>query len=54
MSEIITFTLRTERATMEKFKHLAEYNGRSANKELEQLMIQTIRKFEKENGEIRL
>ena len=39
---------------MDKLKYIAEYNGRSANKEIEQLILAHIAKFEKEHGEINL
>ncbi|EGY78672.1 Arc-like DNA binding domain-containing protein [Peptoniphilus asaccharolyticus DSM 20463] len=52
MDENITFTFRTTREVINKIKYIAESNGRSANKEIEQLVIQAIKTYEKENGEI--
>lgn len=52
MNETITFTFRTTREVLDKIKYIAESNGRSANKEIEQLAIQAIKDYEKENGEI--
>lgn len=46
------FALRTSRKLMDKFRYIAEYNGRSANKELEQLVIKHVYQFEKEHGPI--
>jgi hypothetical protein len=37
---------------MDKLKSIAEYNGRSANKEIEQLIIRHIADFEREHGEV--
>ena len=48
------FTLRVDHELMEKFKYVAEYNGRSANRELEMLMRGRVEKFEQQKGEIKL
>ena len=37
---------------MDKLKYIAKYNGRSANKEIEQLILKHIKAWEKEHGEI--
>jgi len=37
-----------------KFRYVAEYEGRSANKEIEQMIKKRVEDFEKENGEINL
>jgi hypothetical protein len=47
------YALRIPAATMDKLKHIADYNGRSANKEIEQLILRHIADYEKQNGEIR-
>ncbi len=52
MSENITFTFRTTRETIDKIKYIAESNGRSANKEIEQLILKAIKDYEDENGTI--
>lgn len=44
------FTLRTDSELLRKFRFVAEYNARSANRELEVLMKKHIAEFEKENG----
>ena len=36
------YALRIPVATMNKLKYIAEYNGRSANKEIEQLILRHI------------
>ncbi|MCL2816905.1 MAG: Arc family DNA-binding protein [Clostridiales bacterium] len=41
------YALRIPAATMDKLKYIAEYNGRSANKEIEQLILRHIAEFEK-------
>lgn len=46
------FAVRTDRDTLDKFKFVAAYHGRSANRELEQLMMQHISNFENEHGPI--
>ncbi|MFP3154432.1 Arc family DNA-binding protein [Lachnospiraceae bacterium ZAX-1] len=48
------YALRIPIPTMDKLKHIAEYNGRSANKEIEQLILKHIESFESEHGEITL
>ena len=37
-SDAVKFTLRTEPELLKKFRFVAEYNARSANRELEVLM----------------
>ena len=46
------YALRIPTATMDKLKYIAEYNGRSANKEIEQLILRHIASFEREHGTI--
>lgn len=46
------FTLRVEPALLEKLGYIAEYEGRTKNRELEQLIKRRIRDFEAEHGEI--
>ncbi len=48
------FTLRTDTDILKKFRYVADYNGRSANRELEVLMKRHIAEFEKTNGKITL
>ena len=49
--KIVRYTLRVDRDLFKKFRYIAEYEGRSANKELEQYTKRRIKKFENENGE---
>lgn len=46
------FGFRTPRVNLDKLKYIAEYNGRSANKELEMILKDHIRQFEDAHGEI--
>lgn len=48
------FTLRTESDLLKKFRFVADYNGRSSNRELEVLVKRHIAEFEKEHGKITL
>lgn len=51
-NEIAKFTLRTDAELLQKFRFVAEYNARSANRELEVIMKQHIAEFEKTHGKI--
>ena len=48
------YGLRISSEIMDKLKYIADRSGRSANKEIEQLILAHIAKFEKEHGEINL
>mgnify|MGYP001080314977 CR=1 FL=1 len=52
--KVAKFTLRTESDLLRKFHSVADYNGRSSNRELEILIKRHIAAFEKEHGEINL
>lgn len=47
------YPLRVDKSLMEKFKVVAKENGRSVNKEIEQLIKDVVRQYEKEYGEIK-
>lgn len=51
-SQLPHYALRIEKKTMDKLKYVTNYYGRSANKEIEQLIKHHIKKFEREIGEI--
>ena len=51
-SKISKFTLRVDSVLLEKFRYVAEYNARSANRELEVLMRRYVAEFEKLHGKI--
>lgn len=53
-NKLLRYTLRVDRNLFKKFRYIAEYEGRSANKEIEQFMKKYVAKFEKEHGEIKV
>jgi len=46
------YALRIPPATMNKLKYIAGYNSRSANKEIEHIILRYIADFERKNGAI--
>lgn len=50
--KLLRYTLRIDRELFRKFRYIAEYEGRSANKEIEQMMKKRVEQFEKTNGKI--
>ena len=46
------YTLRVEQELLDKLGYIAEYEGRTKNRELERLVRQHIEVFEKEHGKI--
>ena len=48
------YTLRVEQDLLDKFGYIAEYEGRTKNRELEQMIKKRIADFEKEHGKIEL
>ncbi|WP_166461022.1 hypothetical protein [Enterocloster bolteae] len=51
-TNISKFTIRTDTELLKKFKIVADYNARSANKEIEVLMKRHVIEFEKIHGKI--
>ncbi len=49
---IARYTLRTSRDILYKLGYIAEYEGRTKNKEIEQMIKQKIAEFENEHGKI--
>ena len=47
------YTLRVPQELLDKLGYIAEYEGRTKNRELEQMIKKRIAEFEKEHGEIR-
>lgn len=45
---LLRYTLRIDKDLFKKFRYVAEYNGRSANKEIEQFIKKAVAKFEQE------
>ena len=52
--KLVRYTLRVDRLLFKKFRYIAESEGRSANKEIEQYLKKRVALFEKENGKIEL
>lgn len=46
------YGLRISEEVMDKLKYIAGHNGRSANKEIEQLILAHISSYEQRNGKI--
>lgn len=51
-SKLPHYALRIPVPLMDKLKYIAQRNGRSANKEIEQLIIRHVAAFESQHGEI--
>lgn len=49
---LLRYTLRVDRRLFAKFRYVAEYSGRSANREIEQCLKLRVKRFEDEHGEI--
>ncbi|HBG7746394.1 TPA: Arc family DNA-binding protein [Clostridioides difficile] len=55
MSSVLPkYTLRINRILLEKIKYIAESEGRSANKEIEQLIKKHVENYEQIKGEIKV
>ena len=50
--KLLRYTLRVDRLLFQKFQYIAESEGRSANKEIEQYLKKRVAEFERENGVI--
>jgi len=50
--KILRYTLRVDRRLFKKFRYIAEYEGRSANKEVEQFIKKRVADFEEQHGKI--
>ena len=48
------YTLRISKQLLDKLGYIAEYEGRTKNKELEQMIKKRILEFEKEHGKIEI
>lgn len=51
-SNLPQFTVRMNPELLKKFRYVAEYNARSANREAKLLIRKHVEQFEKEHGEI--
>lgn len=52
--KLLRYTLRIVSRLFAKVRYVAEYEGRSANKEIEQMLRKRVQEFEELNGEILL
>lgn len=50
--KLLRYTLRVDRVLFRKFRYIAESEGRSANKEIEQYMKRAVAAYEQSNGKI--
>lgn len=53
-SKLLRYTLRVDRLYFQKSRYVAESEGRSANKEMEQFIKKRVNEFEKINGTIEI
>lgn len=51
---IARFTLRVSPLLLEKLEYIADFEGRTKNRELEQMIKHRIAEFEQEHGKIEL
>lgn len=52
--KLLRYTLRVDRMLFQKFRYIAEYEGRSANKEIEQFIKRAVADFEAKHGKIEI
>ena len=52
--KLLRYTLRVDRLLFQKFRYLAELEGRSANKEIAQYLKKRVAEYEKANGKIEI
>lgn len=50
--KLVRYTLRVDREIFKKFRYVAAYECRSANKEIEQYLKSRVAEFEREHGKI--
>jgi len=53
-SKLPRYTLRIDPILLKKLSYIAEVNGRSANKEIEQIIKMYVANFEKKHGQIKI
>lgn len=53
-SKLPQFVIRAEQETIDKIKHIADDNQRSTNQEIVHIIKRHIRRYEEDNGEIKL
>ncbi len=52
--DLARYTMRMPRELLDKMAYIADYEGRTKNREIEQMIKRRIAEFEKENGPIDL
>lgn len=52
--KLLRYTLRVDRVLFRKFRYIAESEGRSANKEIEQYLKKRVAEYESEFGTIEI
>lgn len=50
--DMLRYTLRVDRVLFDKYRFVADYDGRSANRDIEQFIKQRVKKFEEKHGKI--
>ena len=50
--KLLRYTVRVDRVLFQKFRYIADAEGRSANKEIEQYLKRRVAEYERENGKI--
>ena len=50
--KLLRYTLRVDRELFRKFRYIAEAEGRSANREIEQYLKKRVAAYEEKNGVI--
>lgn len=51
--KLLRYTLRVDRILFKKFRYIAEAEGRSANKEIEQYLKKRVKEFEENRFRVR-
>ena len=52
--KLLRYTLRVDRLLFQKFRYVAEAEGRSANKEIDQFLKRHVAEYETKNGKIEI
>ncbi len=52
--KLLRYTLRVDRLLFQKFRYVAESEGRSANKEIEQFLKRHVAEYESKHGKIEI
>ena len=52
--KLLRYTLRVDRLLFQKFRYIAESEGHSANKEIEQYLKKRVAEYEAANGKIEI